>query len=84
MKRFTGYSFDLDPTSEVERLEVQNAPTCHPEGVVAEQRVAQGESARVNSGVLVRHINDAQHPLAQPRSVVRHKSSTVLEPDDGL
>lgn len=60
------------------------ALTCHPDGVVAEQRVAVGEPARVDARVLVRHVDDAQHPLAQPRPVARHQPSAVFEPDDGL
>ena len=58
--------------------------TCHPDGVVAEQRVAVGEPARVDARVLVRHVDDAQHPLAEPRPVAGHQSGAVFEPDHGL
>lgn len=55
-----------------------HALTCHPDGVVAEQRVAPGEVARVDPGVVIRHIDNAEYPLAQPYPVARHKSSAVF------
>ena len=65
-------------------VSVRVSLTCHPDGVVAEQRVAVGEPARVDARVLVRHVDDAQHPLAEPRPVARHQPGTVFEPDDRL
>lgn len=58
--------------------------TCHLDGVVAQQRVGTGEPTRVNSRVLVRHVDDAQHPVADPRSVGRQQPSIVFKPGDGL
>lgn len=77
--------FHFTPGCRGYRLEIPPvALTCHPDGVVAEQRVAVGEPTRVDARVLVRHVDDAQHPLAHPRPVAGHQRGAVFEPDDGL
>lgn len=65
-------------------LKSPHALTCHLDGVVAEQRVAVGEPARVDARVLVRHVDDAQHPLPELRPVAGHQSGAIFEPDTWL
>lgn len=58
--------------------------TCDSDGEVAEQQVVPGEPTRVNAGIFIRHVDDAQDPLGHVRPVVWHDSCAVFEPEDRL
>ena len=58
------------------------ALTCYFYTEVSEQLVAV--PAGVDPGILVRHVDDAQHPLPYPRAVARRQSRAILEPYDWL